>query len=143
MFSDAGAAVRDIDCDEAVASNPPGGGNGTGGGSSGGSSGGNPPSGRPDPDRRRRQLGRDERSVRPRAAAARAGPQDARHPARRRQQRSSTAALSACKLKNQSKAKQYYAKASSGAKTGIRQTCLRDAKFDPGVEEEANLGPGA
>ena len=135
VFSDAGAAVRDIDCDENVASNPPGGGNGTGGGSSGGNSGGNPPpSGDPT------QIVSDASSAAMNGQYARAlqlAEQALKMPGIPpgvANKAVNTAALSACKLKNQAKAKQYYAKASSGAKTGIRQTCLRDAKFDPGAE---------
>ena len=43
------------------------------------------------------------------------------------------AALSACNLKNVGKAQMYFRRASPSAKTGIRQTCLRVARFDPGA----------
>lgn len=43
------------------------------------------------------------------------------------------AALASCNLKNEAKARTYYAKASSSYKTAIRQQCLRVAKFDPGT----------
>lgn len=135
VFSDAGAAARDVKCDEAVASNPTGGGNGSNGGSSGGSSGGSPPpSGDPT------QIVADASSAAMNGQYARAlqlAEQALKMPGIQpgvANKAVNTAALSACKLKNQAKAKQYYAKASSGAKTGIRQTCLRDAKFDPGAE---------
>lgn len=132
VFSDAGAAVRDVNCDEAVASNPPGGGGGTGGSNGGGGS--PPPSGDPT------QIVSDASSAAMNGQYARAlqlAEQALKMPgipAGVANKAVNTAALSACKLKNQAKAKQYYAKASSGAKTGIRQTCLRDAKFDPGAE---------
>jgi pSer/pThr/pTyr-binding forkhead associated (FHA) protein len=132
VFSDAGAAVRDVDCDEAVAGNPTGGNGGSNGGSSGGGS--PPPSGDPT------QIVSDASSAAMNGQYARAlqlAEQALKMPGIPpgvANKAVNTAALSACKLKNQAKAKQYYAKASSGAKTGIRQTCLRDAKFDPGAE---------
>ena len=135
VFSDAGAAAREVDCDEAVASNP-GNGGGSGGGSSGGSSGGGspPPSGDPV------QLANDASQAAMNGQYARAlqlaeqALKSPGLPSSVANKAINTAALSACRLKKTAQAKQYYARASSSAKTGIRQTCLRDAKFDPGAE---------
>ncbi|MBK9033877.1 MAG: FHA domain-containing protein [Myxococcales bacterium] len=140
VFSDAGAAVRDVNCDDTVAVKPPGGGGGSSGGSggsSGGSSGGGgspPPSG-------------DATAIAAEASSAAVNGQYARAlslaeqvikmsgaPTPQITKAINIAALSACNLKNQAKAKMYYSRATSGAKTGIRQTCLRVAKFDPGAE---------
>ena len=139
-FSGAGDVVRGIDCDETVAVKPPGGGGGGGGGSSDpGGGGGDGGSGTPPPTGDPVQLTNDASSAAINGQWARAmslaeqvikmsgapGPQVAKAV--------NIAALSACNLKNQSKAKTYYARASSNNKTSIRQVCLRVAKFDPGA----------
>ena len=140
-FSGAGDVVRNIDCDETVAVKPPGGGSGSdpggGGGSSGGGGGGGggTPAGGGDPV----QLTADASSAAVNGQYARAlslAEQVIKMPGAPAPQVTkaiNVAALSACNLKNQAKAKTYFARATSSAKIGIRQTCLRVAKFDPGA----------
>lgn len=137
VFSSAGDVVRNVDCDDTVAVKPPGGGSGSG--SSGGGGGGSGGGGSPPPSGDPVQLADD-------AAAAARNSQYARAlqlaeqvikmpgaPSPQVTKAVNVAALSACNLKNQAKAKQYFARATSSAKIGIRQTCLRVANFDPGA----------
>ena len=134
VFSDAGDAARSVDCDETVAVKPPGGGSGSGNNGGGSSGGGNPP-----PSGDATQLASDASSAAVNGQYARAlslAEQVIKMPGAPTPQVTKAihiAALSACNLKNQAKAKTYFARATSSAKTGIRQTCLRVARFDPGA----------
>ena len=131
IFPDVGEAVGNIDCEELVAGGGGGSGGGGGGGGGGGSGSGggggggaSPPSGASAADlladaeaaAKTSQWARAMKLAEQSIGAKADGPTKARA--------AMVAALAACNLKNQSKAKSYYAMATPSSKTLVRQRCL-------------------
>ncbi len=128
VFPDAGDAVSAIACEELVAGGdrPPGGGDKPpGGGDKPPGGGDKPPAGGGNPEQlladaeaaaKTSQWARAMKLAEQAIGAGAAGPTKARS--------AMVAALAACNLKNQGKAKTYYAMATPTSKTLVRQRCL-------------------
>jgi pSer/pThr/pTyr-binding forkhead associated (FHA) protein len=130
VFPDVGDAIKAINCEELVAGGGGGGGGGgsagTGGGSSGaGGGGGGAGGGGGDPD----ALLADAEAAAKTSQWARAmklaeQSMGSKPSGATKARAAMVAALAACNLKNQSKAKSYYAMATPSSKTLVRQRCL-------------------
>lgn len=133
VFSDAAAAVRDVSCEEQVASTRPPGGSGSDPGNSGGGSDPAPtgdPSALVDAASKAAMNGQFGSALSQAEQAIKAGASGSVAT-----KAVNIAALSACRIKKTDKAKYYYDRAPTSNKQSIRQACLAatGGKFDPGA----------